>query len=109
MDIFLIHPAESSAGGVNTSPSPTPVPLTGSPGPVVSASPSPSPSASPNTTLANPASQYCQQVGGTSQTLEDQSGNQVGVCTFPDGSSIEEFTLFRGPNDPANAMLTQAL
>lgn len=51
---------------------------------------------------ANPAAQYCAQVGGTVKQLTQQDGGAVGVCTFADRSSIEEWTLFRGPADPAN-------
>lgn len=44
--------------------------------------------------LANPASAYCVEQGGT-LTIEDRPGGQVGICTLPDGKKIEEWELFR--------------
>ncbi len=44
--------------------------------------------------VANPASQYCIQLGGT-LTIKDGKDGQYGVCTLPDGSEIEEWELFR--------------
>jgi putative hemolysin len=46
----------------------------------------------------NPASLYCSQVGGTVQSIgPDASHLSTGLCTFPDGSAIEEWALFEGP------------
>jgi putative hemolysin len=58
---------------------------------------------------ANPSSQYCIQKGGTINILTDRAGNQTGICHFEDQSGIEEWTLFRGPNDPKNADLKKLL
>ncbi len=45
--------------------------------------------------MANPASRYCVEKGGRLVVQEDAAGNQVGMCHLPDGSVIEEWTLFR--------------
>jgi putative hemolysin len=44
--------------------------------------------------MANPASVYCQQVGGK-LTIENTPAGQVGMCALPDGSKVEEWELFR--------------
>lgn len=57
---------------------------------------------------ANPASEYCADLGGMSVVVESSLG-QMGVCQFADRSQIEEWTLFRGPQDPENADLARVL
>jgi predicted secreted protein/putative hemolysin len=47
-------------------------------------------------TIANPASVKCGQVGGITEIKTDASGGQYGMCTFPNGTSCEEWALFRG-------------
>ena len=59
--------------------------------------------------IANPASQYCVQVGGSLRIANSIKGDQVGLCEFSDRSEIEEWTLFRGPEDAGNVKLTQLL
>ena len=46
--------------------------------------------------MANPASVSCVQSGGTLQINKDASGNEYGMCTFANGTSCEEWALFRG-------------
>ncbi len=58
-------------------------------GPVV-VTPTPAPVA-----IANPASVFCSEHGGT-LTIKDTPDGQSGVCTFPGGVSCEEWALFRG-------------
>lgn len=58
--------------------------------------------------MPNPAAVYCTKVGGQLFMLEDADG-QGDFCKFSDGSMIEEWTLFRGPADTANAKLVAAL
>jgi putative hemolysin/predicted secreted protein len=45
--------------------------------------------------LANPASVNCGQIGGTTEIKTDASGGQYGMCTFANGTSCEEWALFR--------------
>jgi putative hemolysin len=47
--------------------------------------------------VGHPALRYCEQVGGTRLIITEASGDQSGVCRFEDGSQLEEWTLFRGP------------
>jgi len=46
--------------------------------------------------IANPASVYCGQNGGTVEIIKDTSGGEFGMCTFANGTSCEEWALFRG-------------
>ena len=40
--------------------------------------------------MANPASQYCEKIGG-----ESRLSNNVGYCHFSDGTFMNEWDLFR--------------
>lgn len=44
--------------------------------------------------MANPASVYCEKLGGK-LVIETSSKGQVGMCHLPDGSVQEEWALFR--------------
>ena len=44
--------------------------------------------------IANPASVYCVEQGGTVEIV-DESDGQVGYCNLPDGTRIEEWEYFR--------------
>lgn len=46
------------------------------------------------TRLANPAATYCIEIGG-SYRIEDTGQGQVGICTKPDGTSLDAWDLFR--------------
>ncbi len=48
------------------------------------------------TTLANPASVYCQQQSGTLEIVTDLSGWQSGICHLTDGTTCDEWAYFRG-------------
>ena len=50
--------------------------------------------------LANPASVYCEEQGGTLEIRSDEAGNQYGVCIFEDGSECEEWAFFQGECQP---------
>lgn len=45
--------------------------------------------------IANPASEYCLEKGGTSEIQKDEEGNESSLCHLPDGTVIEEWELFR--------------
>ena len=45
--------------------------------------------------IANPASVYCGEVGGKLEIKKDASGGEYGMCTFDNGTSCEEWALFR--------------
>lgn len=47
--------------------------------------------------LGNPASVYCAKMGGKSVSRETPAGT-VSDCHLPDGTIVEEWTLFRANN-----------
>lgn len=55
----------------------------------ISSSPS-----SGSTSLANPASVYCKENGGTLEIVTQEDGSQYGLCHL-DGYSCEEWAFFR--------------
>ena len=44
--------------------------------------------------IANPASVFCVEQGGTVDIV-DEAGGQVGYCNLPDGTRVEEWEYFR--------------
>ena len=46
--------------------------------------------------MANPASVACANAGGITENKKDASGGEYGMCTFANGTSCEEWALFRG-------------
>lgn len=46
--------------------------------------------------IANPASEYCVEHGGSSEGVTEPGGGEFGVCVFPDGSRCEEWAFKRG-------------
>lgn len=47
-----------------------------------------------NVGMPNPASAYCVELGGT-VTIVDRPEGQIGFCTLPDGTQLEEWDLYR--------------
>ena len=45
--------------------------------------------------MANPASVNCGKIGGTVEIKKNADGSEYGMCTFPNGTSCEEWALFR--------------
>lgn len=52
------------------------------------------------TQVANPASQYCVDQGGTLEIVDEAAG-QVGYCNLPDGTRIEEWEFFNASQSPS--------
>jgi putative hemolysin len=46
--------------------------------------------------MANPASVNCGTIGGKTEIRTGADGGQYGMCTFTNGTSCEEWALFRG-------------
>jgi inhibitor of cysteine peptidase len=61
---------------------------------------------SDNTTIANPASVFCAQNGGTLNIVTAADGSQSGLCVFPNGSQCEEWAYYRGECSSANQTVT---
>jgi putative hemolysin len=47
--------------------------------------------------LANPASVYCVDQGGTLEIVQEDGGD-VGYCNLPDGTRIDEWEYYRTNN-----------
>jgi|GEM_PF-5382172 len=47
------------------------------------------------TGMANPASVNCGKIGGTTDIMKGPD-DEYGICTFPNGTTCEEWALFRG-------------
>jgi putative hemolysin len=45
--------------------------------------------------MANPASVNCNKVGGNIEIKKDAQGNEYGMCTFTNGTTCDEWALFR--------------
>ncbi|MBN2147639.1 MAG: DUF333 domain-containing protein [Anaerolineales bacterium] len=56
--------------------------------------------------LANPASVYCQGLGYTEETRENDAG-QYGVCIFPDGSECDSWEFLAGKCGQENSYCAQ--
>jgi len=52
------------------------------------------------TEIANPASVYCVEQGGTSEIVSEADG-EVGYCNLPDGTRVDEWEYFRANNPGA--------
>ncbi len=52
------------------------------------------------TQIANPASVFCIEQGGTLEIVDEADG-QVGYCTLPDGTRVEEWEYYRSQNPDA--------
>jgi uncharacterized protein len=50
--------------------------------------------------VANPASVYCEEQGGSVEIRTDEAGAQQGICVFDDGSECDEWALYRGECEP---------
>lgn len=50
--------------------------------------------------MANPASVFCEEQGGTLEIRAGDDGGETGYCMFDDGSECEEWAFFRGECSP---------
>jgi putative hemolysin len=57
--------------------------------------------------MANPASVNCGNIGGTTEIKTNADGSQYGMCTFSNGTTCEEWALFRGEGCQAGAEVNQ--
>jgi hypothetical protein len=56
--------------------------------------------------MANPASVSCGANGGTTEIKKNADGSEYGMCTFKNGTSCEEWALFR--DEGCNSGVTSA-
>lgn len=52
------------------------------------------PPPAPGVGMANPASVYCQEMGGKLVIVKEAAGER-GICHLPDGTAVDEWELFR--------------
>jgi len=52
--------------------------------------------------MANPASVNCGKIGGTTEIKKNADGSEYGMCKFQNGTSCEEWALFRNEGCKAN-------
>lgn len=45
--------------------------------------------------MGNPASAFCEEMGGRSEDAKVKSGDTIGLCVLPGKKIVEEWTLFR--------------
>jgi putative hemolysin len=45
--------------------------------------------------VANPASVFCEEQGGSVEIVADAEGNQMGMCRLPDGTEVDEWEYYR--------------
>jgi uncharacterized protein len=50
--------------------------------------------------LANPASEFCVEQGGSVE-IADEADGQVGYCNLPDGTRIDEWEYYRAEHPDA--------
>ncbi len=49
--------------------------------------------------LANPASVFCEEQGGSVEMETGDEGNEAGICVLPDGSRVDEWEYYRDNNE----------
>lgn len=45
--------------------------------------------------MANPASVYCEKIGGQTMVKKDSTGAEAGYCRLKDGQVVDEWALYR--------------
>lgn len=58
--------------------------------------------------MANPASVYCEEQGGTVNIVKDEEGNEYGMCKLADGTEVEEWEYYRANNKESDSESTVA-
>lgn len=61
-----------------------------------------------NLTGGDAPGQYCDQLGGSTDIIRFKK-EEFFFCLFGDGSSIEQWTLFKGPKNNDNSQLVKVL
>jgi putative hemolysin len=70
----------------------------------LTACPKVQPTPTPTADLANPASVFCGQNGGSLDMRPDSTGNVDGICVFADGSECDEWSYFRAECQPGDSL-----
>lgn len=75
--------------------------LTACTAPQTQAATEPAATDTPQVSMPNPASVYCEQTGNKLEIRTAEDGSQNGICIFPDGSTCDEWSYYRGECGPA--------
>jgi len=59
--------------------------------------------------IANPASVNCRKVGAVNEIMKNADGSEYGICKFLNGTSCEEWSLYRGEGCKPNVAPTTSL
>lgn len=59
----------------------------------------------PQANIPNPASVYCDENSGKLTIVAASDGSQSEVCTFPDGSTCDEWAYYRGECKPGDSLV----
>ena len=46
--------------------------------------------------IMNPTAQYCTSLGYDYTVVKDSTGAEHGICVFPDSSTADEWSFYRG-------------
>lgn len=88
--------------------------LTACAAPKTQVTPEPATTDTPQASMPNPASVYCEQTGNQLEIRTAADGSQNGICVFPDGSTCDEWAYYQGEcgsaaqTSPAPAMTVDA-
>jgi putative hemolysin len=58
--------------------------------------------------IANPASVNCGNLGGITEIKKNADGSEYGMCTFTNGTTCEEWALFRNEGCKSNVTAVPA-
>lgn len=61
-----------------------------------------------DTEMPNPASEFCEEQGGTVQVVTEDDGSQKGICRLPDGTEIDEWEYYRSSHDDSTGLANPA-
>jgi putative hemolysin len=75
--------------------------LTACTAPQTQAAPESAVTNTPQASMPNPASVYCEQTGNKLEIRTAADGSQSGICVFPNGSTCDEWAYYRGECGPA--------
>jgi putative hemolysin len=94
-DIMVRPPSQSECGSTFGLPASPDGRFAAVPGPSAECRAAVVATVAPVSSLANPASVFCEEHGGQVE-IRDADGGQVGFCVFPDGRECEEWAFFHG-------------
>jgi uncharacterized protein len=99
--LLVVIAATSVACGTAITPSTSAQSTSAQPSGSQPATPAPAATVAEKSGIANPASTNCVDKGGKLDIVKGQAG-EIGMCILPDGTTCEEWALFRGECKPGD-------